>query len=141
MSCFLLTSVLVLYNLIFMSRHNCLVGDHIWLWCYVLNVLNCLDILYQDLRIIWNALYFLSGFRSNFQIELYQIFGRFSGVRKFTNHIPRLGFLDSWLGSQKLDPIQGHAAVATCRPSGQGVIILLVSKLSIFLIPFSFLRV
>ena len=42
---------------------------------------------------------------------------------------------------KKLGSTQGHVAIATCQPSGQGVTVLLVSELLVFKIVFLFLGV
>ena len=90
------------------------------------------------------------GFRFYLQMGLCRIFR----LRKFRNRVSGLDFespffkrvmISQWLagscrGFGKLGPIRGHATVATCRPSGRGVTILLVSELTVFKPPSDFFK-
>ena len=77
-----------------MPRCSCLIGDrilkndlHFVLFMLILDI-SCLGFLLNLLIVtLLNK-----GFRSSLQAELYRIFGKFSGVKKFRNHVSRLGF-------------------------------------------------
>ena len=76
-----------------MPRHSYLVGGRI-LTMMILHF-KCFDTGYLISGFLDYLFYnciFDRGFRFNLQSELCRIFGRFSGVRKFRNHVLRLGF-------------------------------------------------
>ena len=100
-----------------------------------------------------NCVFFFGSYVM-FQTKFYQIFGKFFEVRIFLNIMLSYKFKYPFfkrvlismyalrvLGrcSGKSRPTQGHTTVPCVRPSGQGMIILLVSKLTIFNIFFMFL--
>ena len=76
-----------------MPCHSCLVGGRILFLMLCFNYFKTVWISHIGICGLFIINYiFDRGFRFNFQTELYQNFGKFSGVRKFRNYVFRLGF-------------------------------------------------